>query len=116
MTIAIKPQEFIKLKSRSGQHSLFISFSDHATSRIKERGVQSIEVIASLCVHSDKLIASELEEEMVFLDTDRNLSIVLSVSKTDKAVYYLNIITVLDFIPVDEKGSPKFSVNQVVYS
>lgn len=106
-------REFTKIKSRE-HGDFFISFSSHSKERMVERSVNMMEVISSICVHSNKLFEIETHEDIVLLDKRYNLSVVLSVSKTDKELFYVNVITVMNGIPLTEEGHPKFETDYLV--
>lgn len=94
--------------------TFYISFSRHARQRLVERGINLLEVIAALSTHSQELAEKAGRGELAFLDDLRSFSILLSVSKTEKDVYYMNVITLLNDVPRTEAGLPRFTVSSVI--
>lgn len=88
--------------------TIYVSFSEHGQTRMKERKVELLQFLTTLTQVSDELAGFDDGGETLLIDTKKDLSIILSVSKTDKAIYYFNVITVLSGIPVNEDGELRF--------
>lgn len=92
---------FFCLKTRE-HGKVFVSFSTHAKERTEERGLNEMHLTASICTHFNELELSANKGEVALIDNTGKFSIILSVSKTDKGIYYVNVITVLNKVPEED--------------
>lgn len=95
---------------------IYVCFSDHGQQRMKERGVEVLDFLMTLTKASAEIAACRDDGDVLLVDTKKNMSIILSVSKTEKDIHYFNVITVLSEIPVDEEGQLKFyNINHFIH-
>ncbi len=83
---------------------VYISLSGHAMQRLEERQINLLDVLVSLTVRVEKLVLTERKGDTLLINPMKNLSILLSISKTEKDIKYLNIITLLNDIPLTADG------------
>jgi len=96
----------IKNKKKGYLHTIF---SNHAQQRIKEREVDFLDILYSLCLVSEDLcIYYDNVKRVVVANEEKNISIILKVNRSSYGSYYFNIITILNFIPRAEEGQPAF--------
>ena len=92
-----------KINSRK-MGPVYIAFSEHARQRMEERQIDLLDVLMSLTEQVETLVINEREGDTLLINTRKNLSIVLSISETQKDIKYLNIITLLNDIPLTADG------------
>ena len=83
---------------------VYITFSVHATERMEERKINLLDVLASLTEQVENLVLTEARGDTLLINPQKNLSILLSISETEKGLKYLNIITLLNDIPLTADG------------
>lgn len=84
--------------------SVYICLSGHAMQRMEERQINLLDVLASLTEHAEFLMLTERKGDTLLINPRKNLSILLSISETQKDSKYLNIITLLNDIPLTADG------------
>lgn len=87
---------------------IYVALSHHASQRLEERNLNSMQLLGTLSSVSDDLCVFTDGGDVLLLETKMKLSILLSVSKTDKDIYYFNIITIIDGIPTTDDGQLRF--------
>ncbi|EAC9468618.1 DUF4258 domain-containing protein, partial [Listeria monocytogenes] len=92
-----------KINSRK-MGPVYIAFSEHARQRMEERQIDLLDVLMSLTEQVETLVINEREGDTLLINPRKNLSIVLSISETQKDIKYLNIITLLNDIPLTADG------------
>lgn len=92
-----------KIKSRTSG-PIYIALSDHAMQRMEERQINLLDVLISLTEQVENLVLTERKGDTLLINPKKNLSILLSISETQKDIKYLNIITLLNDIPVTTDG------------
>ncbi|CZR08746.1 hypothetical protein SAMN04488048_12516 [Trichococcus flocculiformis] len=92
-----------KIKSRTSG-PVYITLSDHAMQRMEERQINLLDVLISLTEQVENLVLTERKGDTLLINPKKNLSILLSISETQKDIKYLNIITLLNDIPVTTDG------------
>ena len=86
-----------KIKSRTSG-PVYIALSDHAMQRMEERQIDLLDVLISLTEQVENLVLTERKGDTLLINPKKNLSILLSISETQKDIKYLNIITLLNDI------------------
>ena len=92
-----------KIKSRTSG-PVYIALPDQAMQRMKERQINLLDVWISLTEQVENLVLTERKGDTLLINPKKNLSILFSISKTQKDIKYLNIITLLNDIPVTTDG------------
>ena len=92
-----------KINSRKSG-PVYISLSGHAMQRMEERQINLLDVLVSLTEQVENLVLTERKGDTLLINPKKNLSILLSISETQKDIKYLNIITLLNDIPVTTDG------------
>lgn len=88
---------------------IYTTFSDHAEIRLKERKINILDVLYSLTMVSEELCCCYKDlENVVVINSEKNISILIQVNRASNGIYYFNIITVLNFIPLSADGTPAF--------
>lgn len=87
-----------KIKQRK-LGTIYVSFSAHANLRMNERKINLLDVLVTLTEQSENLILTEKKGDTLLISPEKNLSILLAVSETEKGIKYFNIITLLNHIP-----------------
>lgn len=87
---------------------IFASMTEHAERRMEERNIILFDLLFALNQAAEELCLCKEEGEVLLVDRARNLSIILSISLTEKDFHYFNVITILNDIPVTDDGRLKF--------
>ena len=111
--LELQEKKHYRIRSRK-KEMYYVSFSKHARQRLDERCVNMLDVIVSLSVHSEELAALSEKGEILFMDDNQQLSVLLSVSESDGGGCHFNVITILNAVPRDEQGKPRFKVEAIV--